>query len=85
MQVYLHIAPLCHIGALSSALANIMVGASHVILPKFQAVAVFDAIKEHHVTSMIIIPAMLADVVAASKPLNRYGLVTNPNIKPQIS
>lgn len=77
MQVYLHILPLCHIGSLSSALANIMVGASHVILPKFQAVAVFDAIKEHRVTSMVIIPAMLADVVAASKTSNRYGFETN--------
>ncbi|KAG0627629.1 hypothetical protein M758_2G216900 [Ceratodon purpureus] len=65
-DVYLHISPLCHIGGISSAFANIMAGASHVILPRFNAVAVFDAIQEHHVTSMIIVPTMLADLVAAS-------------------
>nr|XP_024386674.1 2-succinylbenzoate--CoA ligase, chloroplastic/peroxisomal-like isoform X4 [Physcomitrium patens] len=65
-DVYLHISPLCHIGGISSALANVMVGASHVILPKFHAAAVFDAIRNHDVTSMIIVPAMLADLVATS-------------------
>jgi acyl-CoA synthetase (AMP-forming)/AMP-acid ligase II len=43
-----------------------MAGASHVILPRFNAMAVFDAIRNHHVTSMIIVPTMLADLVAAS-------------------
>ena len=29
--------------------------------------AVIDAIQDHHVTSMIIVPTMLADLVSASK------------------
>lgn len=43
-----------------------MAGASHVILPRFQAAAVFDAIQDYHVTSMIAVPTMLTDLVAAS-------------------
>lgn len=51
-----------------------MAGASHVILPRFQAAAVFDAIQDYHVTSMIVVPTMLTDLVAASASTKGYFL-----------
>lgn len=53
-----------------------MAGASHVVLPRFNAMAVFDAIQDHHVTSMIIVPTMLADLVATSTSTIGYFLNT---------
>lgn len=69
-QVYLHTSPLCHIGGISSAHAIILVGGCHVFLPKFRALDAFDAIKEHQVTAMIAVPAMLKDLT--SLLLSRY-------------
>lgn len=64
MQVYLHTAPLCHIGGLSSALAMLMVGGCHVLIPKFEARLALEAIDQHGVTSLITVPAMLSDMVS---------------------
>lgn len=63
-DVYLHTAPLCHIGGLSSALAMLMVGACHVFIPKFDAKSALEAIGQHNVTSLITVPAMMADLVS---------------------
>lgn len=63
-QVYLHTAPLCHIGGLSSAMAMLMVGACHVLLPKFEATLAIEAIEQHSVTSLITVPAMMADLLS---------------------
>ncbi|XP_057972299.1 2-succinylbenzoate--CoA ligase, chloroplastic/peroxisomal [Malania oleifera] len=63
-DVYLHAAPLCHIGGISSALAMLMKGGSHVIIPKFEARLALDAIEQHHVTSLITVPAIMADLVS---------------------
>lgn len=62
--MYLHTAPLCHIGGLSSALAMLMVGACHVFIPKFDAKAALEAIAQVNVTSLITVPAMMADLVS---------------------
>lgn len=67
LQVYLHAAPLCHIGGISSCIAMLMVGARHVLLPKFDAESAFKAIKERKVTSFIAVPAMMADLVSYSR------------------
>ncbi|KAL8110018.1 hypothetical protein AgCh_025941 [Apium graveolens] len=64
LQVYLHTAPLCHIGGLSSAMAMLKVGGCHVLMPKFEARLALEAIKQHEVTSLITVPAMLADMVS---------------------
>lgn len=64
MQVYLHTAPLCHIGGLSSAMAMLMVGACHVMMPKFEARASVEAIEQCHVTSLITVPAMMSDLIS---------------------
>ncbi|WOG86135.1 hypothetical protein DCAR_0205336 [Daucus carota subsp. sativus] len=63
-DVYLHTAPLCHIGGLSSALAMLMVGGCHVLIPKFEARLALEAIDQHGVTSLITVPAMLSDMVS---------------------
>ncbi|KAM1459315.1 hypothetical protein ACFX2I_036269 [Malus domestica] len=62
--VYLHAAPLCHIGGLSSALAMLMVGACHVLMPKFEAKSALESIELHSVTSLITVPAMMANLVS---------------------
>jgi acyl-activating enzyme 14 len=51
--VYLHTAPLFHIGGLSSALAMLAAGARHVFLPRFDGGALLAAIGQHRVTSFI--------------------------------
>ncbi|TXG48122.1 hypothetical protein EZV62_027416 [Acer yangbiense] len=62
-DVYLHTAPLCHIGGLSSAMAMLMVGACHVLIPKFDAKFAVDVIEQYCVTSLITVPAIMADLV----------------------
>lgn len=62
--MYLHTAPLCHIGGISSALAVLMAGGCHVITPKFEANMAFEAIREHNVTSLITVPTMMADLIS---------------------
>ncbi|GAY33939.1 hypothetical protein CUMW_008890 [Citrus unshiu] len=61
-DVYLHTAPLCHIGGLSSAMAMLMVGACHVFIPKFESKSALEAIEQHCVTSLITVPAIMADL-----------------------
>lgn len=63
-DVYLHTAPLCHIGGISSAMAMLMTGACHVIIPKFNAKSAVEAIEQYHVTSFITVPAMMADILS---------------------
>ncbi|CAN8290616.1 unnamed protein product [Cochlearia groenlandica] len=66
-DVYLHTSPLIHIGGLSSAMAMLMVGACHVLLPKFDAEAALQAMEQHHVTCFISVPAMMADLVSVNR------------------
>lgn len=64
LQVYLHTAPLCHIGGISSALAMLMAGGCHILLPKFEAKLAIESIEQHNVTSFITVPAMMSDVIS---------------------
>ncbi|OEL27073.1 2-succinylbenzoate--CoA ligase, chloroplastic/peroxisomal [Dichanthelium oligosanthes] len=66
-DVYLHTAPLCHIGGISSCMAILMAGGCHVLMPKFDAKSAFDAIKEHGVTSFITVPAIMADLLSYAR------------------
>ncbi|KAJ0237823.1 2-succinylbenzoate--CoA ligase [Hirschfeldia incana] len=66
-DVYLHTSPLVHIGGLSSAMAMLMVGATHVLLPKFDAETALQATEQHHVTCFITVPAMMADLVSLNR------------------
>lgn len=67
LQVYLHTAPLCHIGGISSAMAMLMAGGCHVIIPKFEAMLACEAIREHNVTSLITVPTMMADLISSTR------------------
>ncbi|GKA05476.1 2-succinylbenzoate--CoA ligase, chloroplastic/peroxisomal [Tanacetum coccineum] len=63
-DVYLHTAPLGHVGGLSSALAMLMVGACHVLMPKFEAKSALEAIEKYSVTSFITVPAIMSDIIS---------------------
>ncbi|XP_074264103.1 2-succinylbenzoate--CoA ligase, chloroplastic/peroxisomal isoform X2 [Silene latifolia] len=63
-DVYLHTAPMCHIGGISSCLAMLMAGGCHVVIPKFVAEIAVEAIRENRVTSLIAVPTILADLVS---------------------
>ena len=71
LQVYLHTAPLCHIGGLSSAMAMLMVGGCHVLIPKFEPKSALKVIDRHKVTSLITVPAIMADIIS----LIRYAIL----------
>ena len=65
-DAYLHAAPLCHIGGLSSALAALLAGARHVFAPRFSPAVAAALIRRHRVTALIAVPAMLEDLAAAA-------------------
>ncbi|KAI3680888.1 hypothetical protein L6452_35667 [Arctium lappa] len=63
-DVYLHTAPLGHVGGLSSALAMLMVGGCHILVPKFEAKLALQAIEKYHVTSFITVPTIMSDMIS---------------------
>lgn len=65
-DMYLHAAPLFHIGGLSSAIAVLMAGGTHVFMGRFNAAATLAMICQHQITSFIAVPAMMADLTAAA-------------------
>lgn len=73
-DVYLHAAPLFHIGGLCSALAMLAAGARHVFLPRFDGAALLAAVRRHRVTAFIAGGSRRAglagtwDGIAAAKP-----------------
>lgn len=70
-DVYLHMAPMFHVGGLVSALAMVYVGAAHVCMPgpHFDAGVALDLLHMHLCTSFIAVPTMVNDLmeVAVSK------------------
>ncbi|GFR39868.1 hypothetical protein Agub_g368 [Astrephomene gubernaculifera] len=65
-DTYLHLAPLFHIGGLSSAFAALTAGAVHVFMRRFDPAAALGAIVRHRVTAFIAVPTMLQDLAAAA-------------------
>lgn len=65
-DVYLHAAPLFHIGGLSSAVAVLMAGGMHLFMGRFTAGNTLDVIQSSKVTAFIAVPAMMADLAAAA-------------------
>ncbi|KAG2689446.1 hypothetical protein I3760_09G138900 [Carya illinoinensis] len=63
-DIYLHTAPLCHIGGISSAMAMLMAGGCHVIIPKFEPKSALVAIEQYRVTALITVPAIMADLIS---------------------
>ncbi|KAF8056856.1 AAE14 [Scenedesmus sp. PABB004] len=72
-EVYLHVPPLCHVGGLSSALALLLAGGAHVFLPRYTPAAALSLIMRHHVSALIVVPTMVADLAAAAAAGERRG------------
>ena len=58
-DVYLHAAPMFHLGDLGGAFGTAMQGACHVFLPQFQPVQVLEAIQAKRVTVTMLVPTMI--------------------------
>ncbi len=65
-DVYLHAAPLCHVGGLSSAHALLCAGGRHVFLSRWSAPGALAAMRTHAVSATALVPAMLTDLLAAA-------------------
>lgn len=65
-DVFLHAAPLFHIGGISSALAVLMAGSRHVFLDKYSPAVLFSALWQYRATATIAVPAMLSDILLAA-------------------
>jgi len=76
---YLHAAPLFHIGGLSSAVAVLMAGGTHVFMGRFNASVMLDIIDNSKVTAFIAVPAMIADLAAVASKLPVTAAATGPN------
>lgn len=88
-DVYLHTAPLFHVGGLSSCHANLAAGAQQVFLgmPKFDLAAFLDTAATCRVTSFIAVPTMLSDLsrgAAAALPAVRRVLVGAGGMSPAL-
>ncbi len=57
---YLHAAPMFHMADLAMSFAATISGNSHVFIPAFQPQAVVDAIAEHQVTDLLLVPTMVS-------------------------
>ncbi|KAJ0463638.1 putative o-succinylbenzoate--CoA ligase [Helianthus annuus] len=93
-DVYMHTAPLGHVGGLSLALTMLMVGGCHVLMPKFELKLALEAIEEYRVTSLITVPTIMSDIISlirtkytrkelptVNKILNGGGSLSNKQIK----
>ncbi|KAI3710055.1 hypothetical protein L2E82_39828 [Cichorium intybus] len=80
-DVYLHTAPLGHVGGLSSALAMLMSSGCHVILPKFEAKSALEAIQKYHVTSFITVPAIMSDIISFNRKYQIFRTKELPMVK----
>ncbi len=58
-DVYLHAAPMFHLGDLGGAFGAAMKGACHVFLPQFQPVQVLQIIQAKRVTVTVLVPTMI--------------------------
>ena len=71
--VHLHAGPLFHLGAAARVFTTTVVGGTHVVLPRFSAEAVLDAIGRHRVTTATFVPTMLA-MILDRPDLDRFDL-----------
>lgn len=72
-DVYLHAAPMFHLGDLGAAFGVAMKGACHVFVPQFQPVQVLQTIQAHRVTMIMLVPTMI-NVLLNHPEVNRYDV-----------
>jgi long-chain acyl-CoA synthetase len=63
--VYLHVAPMYHLADICCLVAISVAGGRHVILPRFAPEAVIEAIQEHRVTALGLVPTMINALISA--------------------
>jgi acyl-activating enzyme 14 len=73
-DVYLHLAPLFHIGGISSLLASLMAGARQVLIPSFDPSLALGLIREEKVTCFITVPTIVQDLIAAAGSRKLEGI-----------
>jgi acyl-CoA synthetase (AMP-forming)/AMP-acid ligase II len=61
---YLHAAPMFHLADLAAWVGRELIGGCHVIVPAFRPVAVAEAVQEHRVTDVLLVPAMVQALVS---------------------
>lgn len=57
--IYLHTPPMFHLADAAKIFGLTALGATHVILPGFEPNATIDAIVEHRITDMVLVPTMI--------------------------
>ena len=64
-QRWLHVCPMFHVAGIANLLACTWVGAAQVVLPRFDAAAVLEAIERERITHTVLVPTMLAMLLDA--------------------
>lgn len=77
-DVYLHAAPLCHVGGLSSAHAILAAHGRHIFPPSgaFRPLEAASLIRRHAITALICVPTTLFDLVGVASALHGGGPFT---------
>lgn len=57
--IYLHTPPMFHLADAAKIFGLTALGATHVVLPGFEANATINAISEHRITDMVLVPTMI--------------------------
>jgi long-chain acyl-CoA synthetase len=56
---WLHVCPMFHVAGTANVFACTWVGARQIVLPRFEAAAVAEAIERHRITHTVLVPTML--------------------------
>jgi long-chain acyl-CoA synthetase len=64
-QRWLHVCPMFHVAGTANLVACTWVGAEQVVLPRFDAAAVLEAIERERITHTVLVPTMLAMLLDA--------------------
>jgi acyl-CoA synthetase (AMP-forming)/AMP-acid ligase II len=59
----LHAAPMFHVAGLAGWVTQSIVGGTHMMVPKFDAVEVMTAIQRHRITNTVLVPTMIQPLV----------------------
>jgi len=70
-DTYLHCAPMFHLGDGMSLYPMVWVGGRHVVIPRFDAAAVVEAIESERVTCVFLVPTMLTLLIEHLTGLER--------------
>ncbi len=66
-SVYLHAAPMFHLADFGGAVATLLAGGQHAVIPAFSAERVLAAVEQYRVTHLLLVPTMIHAVVAHPK------------------